>query len=152
MNSADDGSSPTPSNSVSPKLSPKASVAGEQGKVAGTVVRFTTGSTVVTVAITEDTATARDFVSMLPMTLAFEDFHGQEKVATPPRPFDYTGAPGMTPQVGDLFSYKPWGNLGFFYNVDGLGHSDDLVRLGTTTDLDAVMDLEGRRVTIDGAE
>jgi hypothetical protein len=120
--------------------------------VVGTVVRFSAGSTAVRVTIEEDTSTTRDFLSMLPMTLPFEDYDGREKVTTPPRPFDYDGATGMTPENGDLFSYVPWGNLGFFYHADGLGHSDDLVRLGTTDDLDQIMNLDGQDVTIEVAD
>lgn len=120
-------------------------------QVEGTIVHFVADQTVVEVEISADTATTRDFLSMLPMTLEFEDFHHQEKIAYPPRPFDYSDATAITPQPGDLFSYIPWGNLGFFYNTDGLGQSNDLVRLGTTDDLDKIMDLDGQQVTIEVA-
>jgi len=130
--------SPTPEAAAAPS-----------DQVVGTRVHFTAGSTVVAVTITDDTATTRDFLARLPMAQEFEDFHGQEKITYPDKAFDYTGTQGMTPHVGDLFSYKPWGNLGFFYGVDGLGHSEELVRLGTTTDIDKVEDLGGQRVTIE---
>lgn len=117
-------------------------------QIVGTRVHFTTGSTVVEVTISEDTAATRDFLSMLPMTLDFQDYAGMEKISYPPRGFDTTGNEGMAPQPGDLFSYAPWSNLGFFYDTGSLGHSRDLVRLGTTDDLDAVMDLDGKQVTI----
>lgn len=118
----------------------------------GTVVQFSAGAAVVQVRIEEDTVTTRDFLSLLPMTLRFEDFGGREKVASPPRPFDYRGATGMTPENGDLFSYRPWGNLGFFYDADGLGHSDDLVRIGATEDLEEITLLDGKQVTIETVE
>lgn len=138
-----DGRSRTPAPS-----GPASEVTGEDG-VVGTIVHFTAGSTVVEVTIREDTPTTRDFLSMLPMTLPFEDYAGQEKIAYLERALDYAGSEaGMTPEVGDLFSYKPWGNLGFFTGVDGLGHSTDLVRIGATDDLDAVMLLDGQDVTI----
>lgn len=133
--------SPGPSSAAESATAPS-------DRVVGTRVNFTAGGTVVEVTITEDTATTRDFLARLPMTQEFEDFNGQEKITYPERPFDYTGTEGMAPRVGDLFSYKPWGNLGFFYDTGDLGHSDDLVRLGTTDDLDAVMKLDGERVTI----
>lgn len=88
---------------------------------------------------------------MLPMTLEFEDYAGMEKISYPPRGFDTAGNQGMTPAVGDLFSYIPWSNLGFFYDTGTLGHDDNLLRLGTTDDLDAVMELDGQQVTIDVA-
>lgn len=75
-----------------------------------------------------------------------------EKINYPPRRFGATGNAGMAPEVGDLFSYVPWSNLGFFYETGLLGQSRDLIRLGTTDDLEAVMELEGTAVTIDIAE
>ncbi|TMS51143.1 cyclophilin-like fold protein [Mycobacterium sp. DBP42] len=120
----------------------------QEDEVTGTAVHFTTGSTVVEVTINEDTPTTRDFLAMLPITLTFEDFNRMEKIAYPPRGFDTTGNTGMTPKVGDLFSYIPWSNLGFFYNTGSLGFSEQLVRIGTTDDLDAVMRLDGQQVTI----
>ena len=111
-------------------------------------VRFTAGSVVAEAVIDADTPTTRSFLAMLPMTLSFSDFGDQEKVASPPDGFDYSGAEGMKPEVGDLFSYRPWGNLGFFYNVDGSTYSDALVRIGTTDDLDQIELLDGQDVNI----
>jgi len=139
---ASESSSPAPSTSGAPQD-------GTGDGVVGMVVRFAAGSTVVDVTIDENTPTTRDFLSMLPMTLAFEDFGGREKVADPPRPFNYDGATGMTPENGDLFSYMPWGNLGFFYDAVGLGHSDDLVRIGRTDAIDELVRLDGQQVTIE---
>ena len=112
-----------------------------------TVVTFTAGSVVVE-AVIEDTPTGRSFVAMLPMTLTFSDFGGAEKVASPQAAFDYSGASGMTPAAGDLFSYRPWGNLGFFYDAGSATYSESLVRIGTTDDLDEIERLDGQRVTI----
>lgn len=121
---------------------------GPEGSVEGTVVHFTAGSTVVKAVIDRDTPTARSFVGMLPMTLRFSDYGGKEKVASPPRPFDFTGAEGMKPEAGDLFSYQPWSNLGFFYNADDSSHSESLVRIGTSNDIEQIVKLDGRDVTI----
>lgn len=142
-----------PSSETSPlSTSPGAETTNEtnnqEDAVTGTVVHFTTGSTVVKVTIHEDTATTRDFLSMLPMTLTFEDFNGMEKIAYPRRGFDTTDNRGMTPEVGDLFSYIPWRNLGFFYDTGSLGFSEQLVRIGSTDDLDAIRRLDGREVSI----
>ena len=119
----------------------------ERRDAEATVVTFTADSFVVE-AVIEDTPTGRSFVAMLPMTLTFSDYGGAEKVASPPTPFDYTGAEGMKPNAGDLFSYRPWGNLGFFYDAEDVTYSESLVRIGTTDDLDEIEQLEGRRVTI----
>lgn len=139
--------SPTPTEQASLAPSPEQTATPDQG-VAGTVVHFTAGDTVVEVTIHDDTATTRDFLSMLPMTLTFEDYAGMEKIAYPERGFDTTENEGMKPEVGDLFSYIPWSNLGFFYDTGSLGHSTSLVRIGTTEDLDAVMKLDGQSVTV----
>ena len=138
----------TPETSSPAPSTPGASHDETDEDVVGTVVRFAAGPTVVDVTIEEDTPTTRDFLSMLPLTLAFEDFGGREKVADPPRPFNYDGATGMTPENGDLFSYMPWGNLGFFYNAEGLGHSGDLVRIGRTDAIGELIRFDGQQVTI----
>jgi hypothetical protein len=146
------GGKPAPSDGHEPSTSNSAvgsnSSAGSERSVEGTVVHFTAGSTVVKAVLDKDTPTARSFVGMLPMTLRFSDFGGNEKVASPPRPFDFTGAEGMKPEAGDLFSYRPWSNLGFFYKADGSSHSDSLVRIGRSDDIEQILKLDGRDVTI----
>ena len=144
---------PSPTSGGPPPTGPQATPTQPDNKeqendVTGTIVHFTTGSTVVEVTITEDTATTRDFLSMLPMTQTFEDFNGMEKITYPPRGFDTSDNEGMKPKVGDLFSYIPWSNLGFFYKTGSLGFSNQLVRIGTTEDIDAVLKLDGQEVVI----
>src|SRR5699024_7044465 len=65
--------------------------------------------------MTENNAATQDFLSKLPMTVTFEDFHVKEKIAFPDERIDATGAPGMAAESGDFFCYAPWGNFGFFY-------------------------------------
>jgi hypothetical protein len=117
--------------------------------VAGTVVHFTAGDVVIKAVIEEDNPTTRSFVAMLPMTLEFSDYGGKEKVATPTGAFDYTDAEGLNAQEGDLFSYMPWGNIGFFYDAEGNTFSNALTRIGSTNDLDQIELLDGEAVTID---
>ena len=38
---------------------------------------------------------------------------------------------GHDPEDGDLIYYVPWGNLGFYYNAEGIGYSDATIHLGT---------------------
>jgi hypothetical protein len=116
--------------------------------VVDAVVRFTADDTVVEVVIDEDNPTTRSFLAMLPMTLAFSDYGGKEKVATPTGTWDFTEAEGLDPRAGDLFSYKPWGNLGFFYNTDGNTFSTDLAKIGETKDINQIELLDGQQVTI----
>lgn len=76
-----------------------------------------------------DSATTRDFVALLPLTLVLEDYASTEKIAYLPRKLSVEGEPaGFTPAPGDIAYYAPWGNLALFYR--GFPYSDGLVRLG----------------------
>jgi hypothetical protein len=80
-------------------------------------------------ATLRDNATARDFLSLLPMTLALEDYNATEKIGHPPRKLSTAGAPaGVDPSVGDIAYYAPWGNLAIFYK--DFGYSRGLISLG----------------------
>ena len=82
-----------------------------------------------TTATLDDNATARDFLSLLPLTLTLEDYASTEKIAYPPRKLSTQGAPaGIDPEVGDITYYAPWGNLALFYK--DFGYSAGLIRLG----------------------
>ena len=68
----------------------------------------------------EDNATTRDFLSMLPVTLTFQDYAGSEKISYMSRSLSTDGAPSTyDPDVGDLILYAPWGNLAIFYRDAG---------------------------------
>lgn len=72
---------------------------------------------------------SNDFLSMLPLTLEFEDFNNTEKIAYLPRSLTTEDAPsGYTPKAGDFSYYAPWGNLSIFYK--DFRYSDSLVKLG----------------------
>lgn len=72
---------------------------------------------------------ARDFASMLPLTLDFQDFNGTEKIAYLPRNLDTSSTNGgIEPSAGDFTLYEPWGNLAIFYN--SFHYSEDLIKLG----------------------
>ena len=76
-----------------------------------------------------DNATARDLLSLLPMTLTLEDYNATEKIGYPPRKLSTAGAPaGVDPSVGDIAYYAPWGNLAIFYK--DFGYSRGLIGLG----------------------
>ena len=82
-----------------------------------------------TTATLDDNPTARDFLSMLPLTLTLEDYASTEKIAYPPRKLSTEGAPaGVDPEVGDITYYAPRGNLALFYK--DFGYSSGLIRLG----------------------
>jgi len=99
-------------------------------------------------ATLEDSEAARDFLSLLPLTLTLTDYNATEKVADLPKRLSTKGAPaGVDPDVGDITYYVPWGNLAIFYR--DFGYSTGLVKLGR---LDSGVEaLSGRgpvRVTI----
>jgi hypothetical protein len=76
-----------------------------------------------------DNATARDLLSLLPMTLTLEDYASTEKIGYPPRKLSTAGAPaGVDPSVGDIAYYAPWGNLAIFYKE--FRYSRGLIGLG----------------------
>jgi hypothetical protein len=80
-------------------------------------------------ATLHDTPTARDFASMLPLTLMLEDYAKTEKVSDVPRKLKTHGSPaGADPFVGDIAYYAPWGNLALYYK--DFGYSDGLILLG----------------------
>lgn len=77
----------------------------------------------------EDNPATRDFYAQLPLNLEFSDYVGKEKISNAlPKPLNTNGLNGYDPQVGDLFYFTPWGNLGIFYAKQPF-HSG-LVRFG----------------------
>ena len=80
-------------------------------------------------AVLEDSETARDFASLLPIDLPLSDYNETEKVADLPRPLSTEGASeGAEPHVGDIAYYAPWGNLAIYYR--DFAYSRGLVPLG----------------------
>jgi hypothetical protein len=76
-----------------------------------------------------DRPTARDFASVLPLTLTLEDYSKTEKISDLPKKLTTAAAPaGANPSVGDIAYYAPWGNLALFYK--DFRYSDGLVLLG----------------------
>lgn len=80
-------------------------------------------------ATMEDNPSAKDFISMLPLTLTLEDYAATEKIAYLPRTLSTAQAPnGVDPGIGDITYYAPWGNLAIFHR--DFGYSKGLIRLG----------------------
>lgn len=91
-------------------------------------VRITIGEKLVTATLTDSEA-ARDFVSLLPLTLVLEDHAKTEKISYLPRKLSTSGAPaGSDPSVGDIAYYALWGNLAIYYK--DFGYSGGLAILG----------------------
>jgi hypothetical protein len=91
-------------------------------------IRMDVNGTRVTATL-DDNETAREFVSLLPLTLTLEDYNRTEKISTLAKKLSTKGAPdGVDPSVGDIAYYAPWGNLAIFYK--DFGYSAGLVKLG----------------------
>lgn len=109
----------------SPRVSATATPSHQQ-------IRIRVGSQTLT-ALLEDNAASRDLVSLLPLTLVFRDFGGQEKLASLPRKLDVAGIPkGDRAVAGDIGYYSPNGSLVLYYQ--DVGYWDGIVRLGRLED------------------
>lgn len=77
----------------------------------------------------DDNPTSKDFLSLLPLTLTFEDYAGTEKISYLSNKLFTEEAPSrIDPSIGDFTYYAPWGNLAIFYK--DFGYSNGLIKLG----------------------
>jgi hypothetical protein len=118
----------TPDESALSTTSP---APGASDQAEGAIVRFTAGSYFLDVTVYAESPAVQDFLSMLPLRLPFEELSGREKIAYLPRKLRIDDSPGSDPEDGDLIYFVPWGNLGFYYNADGIDYSDDTLHIGT---------------------
>jgi hypothetical protein len=89
-----------------------------------------------------DNATSRDFVSLLPMSLALEDYGETEKIGYLPRKLSTEGAPpGSDPSAGDVTYYAPRGNLALFRR--DFRYSTGLIKLGKIDSGSEALDATG---------
>jgi hypothetical protein len=111
-------------------------------------IRIKLQGTVLTATL-QDNRTAKDFVSLLPLTLVLKDYASTEKIADLPRKLNTSDArAGIDPSVGDITYYAPWGNLAIFYQ--DFGYSTGLVKLGRIDAGIRALNRPGRmRVTIE---
>lgn len=111
-------------------------------------IRLKVGDTVLTATLI-DSATTRDFISLLPLTLTLEDYARTEKVSGLSKRLSTEGAPsGSDPSVGDITYYAPWGNLAIFYR--DFGYSSGLIILGKIDSGIEALNVPGSlKVTID---
>jgi hypothetical protein len=76
-----------------------------------------------------DNETARDFISLLPLTLTLEDYAGIEKISYLPKELSTQGAPAVSDFIsGDVAYYAPWENLAIHHHE--FGYAKGLVILG----------------------
>ncbi|WP_370961551.1 cyclophilin-like fold protein [Amycolatopsis sp. cg9] len=123
-----------------------------------TTLAPTTGSTTVNIRLTvdgrvvhatlNDSAAARDFAILLPLTLDLSDFHETERISDLPRRLSTDGAPeSAEPKAGDLAFYAPWGNLAIYYR--DAPRANGVVVLGRLADGGADVLATADRVTIE---
>jgi alkylhydroperoxidase/carboxymuconolactone decarboxylase family protein YurZ len=66
-----------------------------------------------------DSKTARDFISLLPVTLIMNDLFGREKFAHLPRAISEDGARTHTYEIGNVAYWSPGPDLAIYYRHDG---------------------------------
>ena len=69
-------------------------------------------------ATLNDNETARDFVSLLPLTLTMGDVFGREKFAHLPRAISEGGRGTKTYEVGDVIYWSPGKDVAVYYRTD----------------------------------
>lgn len=81
-------------------------------------------------AVVYDNPTARDFMSLLPVTLSFEDYNQSEKISYLSKKLSTDNNPnGFNSSIGDITYYYPWGNIAIFYK--DFEYSRGLIKIGT---------------------
>lgn len=93
--------------------------------------------------VLENNATTRDFLSILPASLLFQEYAGCEKISYLAEEVSTAGAPERyDPRVGDVALYAPWGNLAIFYG--DADSASGLVPMGrVTSGLELLSSMEG---------
>lgn len=108
------------------------SQAVKQQKMKDMKLSITFGETELTATL-YDNPTARDFISLLPVTTELEDYASNEKIFYPEKKLSTEDAPqGFDPSRGDITYYAPWGDVAIFYK--DFSYSKGLISLGKIDD------------------
>lgn len=87
---------------------------------------------------------SKEFLAQLPLELEFSDYANKEKIAHLPKALTVKNTPDYDPQIGDLFYFSPWGNIGIFYGkqppYNGLVYLGKLVN---AKDLQSLRSIKG---------
>jgi hypothetical protein len=124
---------------VTPSSEPASGGTVPTGPEGSRRIRLIVGDRVATATL-EDTAAARGFAAMLPVTISMRDLLGREKPGRLPRPLDLDGARReFRYEVGEIAYWAPGNDIAIFYADDGQAiPQPGLVRLGT---VDAGLDV-----------
>jgi hypothetical protein len=90
----------------------------ERGGISGKRLRITVGDTILTARLM-DNETARDFLTLLPMTARASDYVSREKYWHLPRALAAGGDRESEYERGDLGFWIPNNDMALFYNHDG---------------------------------
>ena len=98
-----------------------------------------------------DNATARDFASLLPLTLTMNDLFRREKFSHLPRAISDKGKRMHTYQIGDLAYWSPSHEVAVYYRQDGEKVPEPgIIVIGKIDSGVAVLDVAGSvKVTIE---
>ncbi len=88
------------------------------GATAPTKIRLRIGTRTLTATLAQN-KTARDFVSLLPLTLSMHDLFDREKAAALPRALARGGKPRHTYAVGDIIYWPPGPDIAVYYRAGG---------------------------------
>jgi hypothetical protein len=104
--------------------------------VSETTITITVNETTVT-GVLQASAATTSLLTQLPLELSFEDFGGQEKIATLPAPLALDGMPsGSSAEPGTIGYYAPDQALVLYY--DTVGYYNGIIPLGTFDDVAGV--------------
>lgn len=92
-------------------------------------IRFVMGRTTIAATL-DDSGTARDFASLLPLELDLTDLFAREKSGELPRPLVEDVQRTHTYEVGDIVYWPPGPHLAVFYRQDGRTVAAGMIRLG----------------------
>ncbi|MFJ8000305.1 cyclophilin-like fold protein [Streptomyces sp. NPDC096310] len=81
-------------------------------------IRLTAGEAVLNATL-DDNATARDFASLLPLTLQMNDLFKREKYAHLPRSLSAGGESRSSYEIGSIAYWSPGPDIAIFYDHDG---------------------------------
>jgi len=98
----------------------------------------------------DDSQAARDFVSLLPLTMTLNDLFRREKYGRLPRPISESGPRKHAYDVGELIYWSPGPDVAIFYRHDGQGIPEPgVIVLGKITgDLQALSRAGSLKATI----
>ncbi len=87
-------------------------------QICSTKIRLRVDGKIITATMI-DSKTTRDFISLLPLTLAMNDLFRREKYAHLPKAISTEGARAHTYEVGEIAYWSPGPDVAIYYRQDG---------------------------------